>query len=410
MHDFIWVLPRDKAASLGEVGVSTTYILPRAHVTVDASELIGKFIWVVFRGENDRLALVLKAQEVDTILDGYYQDDFVLKPDLQNSLRIGSSFNKLASFAIEFASKAGEGFSEISLTDAEKFLLLLKNNNTVRLIPPANKILTNFIVENPPRNQALLARMVTQIAVSSFNFNDIWCDGRHKKYRSAPYASMAKAYIEHKFPRINLLEIDNELVSSDPYTSILNRKFEIDKSEQMSIPNGQAPRVDAIFKVLDPNQIYSRKFSAADLSMLDSIERIKKTEAAEHRHQEILRDVARYLLGEGIQPFQSGSVDLAYKLDETLQVFEIKTTNFENAISQAAKGAFQLACYKNALALDYESIAISLLLEDTGNADLNSFILQTMETLGISTYFYKVEIPWPDRLPNLPLQLLKVTK
>lgn len=402
MPDFIWVLPRDKAASLGESGVSSTYIIPRAHVRVNISDLLNGLIWVVLRGESDRLVLVIKAYEVDTILEGYYKNDFMIKPDMQNSLRIGSVFNQLSSFVTDVSAAASEGISEISLVDVDKLSFLLKNNASVRLTPPNNKSL-NFPVENPPKNQELLARMVTQIAVSSFNFNDIWCDGQKKRYRASPYASFAKAYIEYQFPKINLLEIEDVLVSSDPYTSILFRKFENKEPPHMLVSSGSVPRVDAIFKTLDPNQIFAREFSTSDLSTLNLLDQIKKTEAAEHRHQEILRDVTRYLIGQGIHPFQSESVDLAYKLNDTLHLFEIKTANLENAVSQASKGAFQLACYKNALAKNYEDIAISLLLEDTGSVDLNDFILDAVQTLGIRIYFYNGDKPWPLRLPNLPL-------
>ena len=410
MPDLIWVLPRDKAASLGGPGVSSAYIIPRAHVRVSVSDLLNRLIWVVLRGGSDRLVLVMKAYEVDTIIDGYYQDDFVIKPDMQNSLRIGTTFNQLISFVTDVSAAAIEGISEISLTEVEKLLFLLKSNTSVRLTLPSNKSLSNFMVENPPKNKELLARMVTQIAVSSFNFIDIWCDGRQKKFRTTPYASIAKAYMEFQFPKINLLEIEDVLVGSDPYSSILNRKFEIKVAPQMLVPSGRSPRVDAIFKTLDPDQIFSRKFSTSDLSTYDLLEQIKKTEAAEHRHQEILRDVSRYLIGEGIHPFQSESVDLAYKLNGTLQLFEIKTTSLDNAVSQASKGAFQLAFYKNALAENYESIAISLLLEDTGSSVLNLFILNTLQMLGISTYFYNGGIPWPKRLPNLPLKVCEVVK
>ena len=403
MSDFIWVLPRDQATSLGEVGVASSYILPRAHVGMNPAELVGKFIWVVLRGESDRLALVIKAHEVAKILDGYHRDDFILKPNLQNSLRIGAAFNTLASFTTNVAAPAKEGIAAISSSDAERLHALLKKNATRRLTVPSSKSLSIFVVENLPKNHDLLARMVTQVAVSSCNFNDIWCDGRHKKYRSAPYASMAKAWIETQFPNINLVDLDDVLVISDPYASILNRKFENDEATRNSPTSGKAPRFDAIFRALDPDKVFAREFTAVDLVKLNPLASIKKTEAAERRHQEILQDISRHLLEKGIQPFESESVDLAFTRGGNLMVFEIKTTNLENAISQAAKGGFQLAYYKNALNTLYESVVTSLLLEDTGSPELNRFIFQTMKTLGISTCFYNEHLSWPYRVTDFPL-------
>lgn len=407
MPDYIWVLPRDKAASLGTVGVSNEYILPRAHVRVNASDLLDHIIWVILRGEDDRLLLIITAQEINTLLDGYYKEDYILKPNLQNSLRIGSTFNELANFITEVSPNSSEGISEISSEDVYQLTLLLKKNSSIRLTQPSAKNISNIIIENPPKGKDLIARMVVLTAVSSFNLHDIWSDGRQKIFREAPFASLAKAYIEINFPMINLREIEEVLVNFDPYKSILNRKFDIERLPQTLISSRRAPCVDALFKSLDPNQIFAREFSSSDISTLNLLEQIKKTEAAEHRHQEILRDVARYLIDAGIHPFQSESVDLAYNLNSTLQLFEIKTTNLDNAISQASKGAFQLACYKNALDEHYETISISILLEDTGSSDLNSFISDTMRTLGIFTYFYNDNYPWPNRLPNLPINLLE---
>jgi hypothetical protein len=410
MSDFIWILSKDKAEFLGEIGVSETFILPRAYLITSASDLIDKIIWVILRGENDRLVLVIKVEKVDTILEGYYQDDLLIKPDLQSSLRVGSTFNNLASFVTEVAAKAGEGFSKISFTEVEQLSLLLNKNTAVRLISPSVKFLSNFVVDNPPKNQESLARLVSQVAVSSFNFNNIWSDGRNKKYIKAPFASLTKAYIEYKFPEINILEIEKLILDLDPYTSICHRKIILPKKTQKLLDYTRAPRVDTILRILDHNKIFARKFSTSNLSVIDFLDQMKKTEVAERRHQEILRDVAWYLCSQEIQPFQSESIDLAYKLDGTLQVFEIKTANFENAVSQASKGAFQLACYKNALALNYDSIGISLILDDTGSSDLNFFILHTMKTLGISTFFYDGKIPWPLRLPNFPLKIDDIGK
>ena len=404
MPDFIWILSRDKAASLGEVGVASSYILPRADVGESASELMGNVIWVLLRGENDRLALVIKVQGIYRILDGYHKDDFMIHPDLQKSLKIGSLYNQLASYVTDVSTSAREGISAIAQNDIEKLSRLLKTNIAVRLMPPSKKIISNFIVENPSRDHNLLARMVTQIAVSSFNFVDIFSDGRHKKYRLAPFASIAKAYMKTNFPSINFLEIDDQLVCSDPYASILNRKFEREVTTNMAVACAQAPRVDAIFMTIDPDKIFAREFTASCVAPFNPLDRIKKTEVAEKRHQEILRDISRFLLGEGIQSFQSESVDLAYNLSGKLYVFEIKTANLENAISQASKGAFQLACYKNALISHYGPIVISLLLEDTGSTNVNEFIFETLQTLGICAYFYNGALAWPHRVANLPLK------
>ena len=403
MADFVWVVPRDKAILLGEVGVSNTYIIPNSAFTGKSTDLIDSFLWVVLRGDSDRLVLVIKVLNIDRIIDGYYNNDFIVRPDPKYSFKIGSTFMSLASFEVKKQPVAIGAIGEITTEDAGKIIGIIFNNINVRLSPPVKRMFTDFIVEMPSKNKSVLARMVGQIAVSSFNFIDIWGDGKSKKYKSAPFASMSKAYIEMYYPQIDLKEIENLILDSDPFLSILSRDVKsINSLTHASMPS-HSPDVDIFFRLIDPENIFSREFTASSKLSSSIFDQIKKTEAAEKMHQDILRDVSRFLIGQGVQPFQSDSVDLAYMFGGELHIFEIKTSNVMNAISQASKGAFQLACYKNGLDPDYESITASLLIEDTGSEDLNKFLFETVLALGIKTYFYRPKLNWPSRVLGLPL-------
>ena len=403
MSDFLWVIPRDKALSLGEIGVSSSYIIPRSIVGDNLDDLVDGFIWVVLRGDSDRLVLVIKVQEIECILDGYYKHDFLVRPNLKLSLKIGSTFTSIASYEISFLPFAEHVITKITSAVVEKLIILLTKNITVRLISPTNNAFSNFLVELPSKNQAVLTRVVGENAVSHFNFIDIWSDGKSKKFSTAPYASMAKAYIEKNFPSVNLLQFEDVLLGADPFVGLVSRDLKFGDPASIFIESANPPQVDIIFKLIDPNNIFARKFTAKKNPANNHFNQIKKTEAAEQKHQDILRDVSRFLITEGVQPFHSNSVDLAYKSNGCLYIFEIKTSNCLNMISQASKAAFQLAYYKNSLSLDYESITYSLLIEDSGSENLNSFIFETMKTLGMSTFIYREGLNWPSRVSGLPI-------
>lgn len=399
MSDYIWVIPRDKANSLGALGVSSSYIIPSDHLRViSASDLLGCLVWVLLRGDTDRLALVLRVHKISTISNDYYQGDLLLKPDIQNSLRTGSSYRDLESFVTSISVESPEGLSTISSADIQSLSSLLARNVTVRLSRPNYRIFSRIDLDDIQKTRRTLARTVIQMAVSSFNLNEIWCDGRHKKYRTAPYASIAKAYLEYKFPEVDLSEIEEVLLNTDPLLTILGNKFTVREPTVEQVTKANAPSIDAMLGELNLNHIFARTFNASNSSDLDPLTQIKKTEKAEHRHQEILRDVSKYLLSQGVKPLQSKSIDLAYRSNSTLQLFEIKTSNIENAISQSSKAAFQLAAYKNALFLDHDKIVLFLILEDTRSSELNAFISKAMQVLGIGTYFYNEALPWPNRL------------
>src|SRR5690606_38223543 len=104
----------------------------------------------------------------------------------------------------------------------------------------------------------------------------------------------------------------------------------------------------------------------------------------------------------GITPLQSSSIDLFLATENAQSIFELKTTTQENILGQAAKGAFQLGCYKAALgSAEHIKSHLVLVMEATGIAELDSYASEILSTFGIRSLFYNVGKPWPDRLKGL---------
>jgi hypothetical protein len=165
----------------------------------------------------------------------------------------------------------------------------------------------------------------------------------------------------------------------------------------------RAPSVDVEFTEIDPDKIYARKFISVDSKFRDLEETLNKTEHAEKVHQAMLKDISSYLLTKGVVPYESGSIDLMFRSGSKLNVFEIKSSNAGNLLAQAAKGAFQLACYLNELIKDYGNLEARLVLHETGCREIQSYAIEVLTKLGIQALIYDPAQPWPKRLHGLQL-------
>jgi len=92
-----------------------------------------------------------------------------------------------------------------------------------------------------------------------------------------------------------------------------------------------------------------------------------------------------------------------YMFREKMNVFEIKSTNTDNILSQASKGAFQLACYLNELEKDYNNLNARLVLHVTESNGLQNYTVEALLRLGIGVLFYDPSKPWPSRLQGMLL-------
>ena len=121
--------------------------------------------------------------------------------------------------------------------------------------------------------------------------------------------------------------------------------------------------------------------------------------SAEKRHQEMLKDIAEYLLSQGRQAFQTSSVDLALMKGTELSIFELKSVNEENAFSQVEKGLFQLLYYGDALRQCGYLIAESgLVIEANLPVSAVEVFRRILNDVGVTLHVYDASKAWPDRL------------
>lgn len=115
----------------------------------------------------------------------------------------------------------------------------------------------------------------------------------------------------------------------------------------------------------------------------------------------MLRDISSYLKTQGFPPYESSSVDLMISVGEKTRIFEIKSSTPMNIVAQAAKGAFQMACYINAMVNDYQPLEAALILHKIEEPTLEKFVYDALDRLGVKYLTYDPNKKWPDRAKGL---------
>ncbi|MBU0688441.1 MAG: hypothetical protein KJ850_08870 [Gammaproteobacteria bacterium] len=400
MSDLVWVLDGDKGPSFGSSGVSGSYILPKNEVDLEPKSLAGRRLWVLLRGQEDRLLLLVKIKKVERIIEGYYSGDYWISPDMMGSLKLASEYVGAARYATMYTRSSKLGVSELSQESSDALVLLVKGSVQTKLLPPDRRSLSKIDFELMPSNGRRLAQSALRAVVSQLTLEQVWANGTGD--RLGAFSNFACALLTEKMGAKPSPSVVNDLKYFDPVSVMFSEGKPTAVHEKPS-PNYNAPSVDTEFSEIEPGKIYAREFVSVD-SMPRNLEAaLNKTEHAEKIHQAMLKDISEFLIANGIKPYESNSIDLLYRSREKMNVFEIKSSNSENILSQASKGAFQLACYLNELEKDYDDLNAKLVLHVTESAELQNYAVEALLRLGIKVLIYDPSKPWPSRVPGMLL-------
>jgi hypothetical protein len=400
MSDLVWVLDSEKGTFFGSSGVSGSYILPKNEVDFEPGSLSGRRLWVVLRRQEDRLLLLVKVKKVERIIDGYYSGDYLISPEMTGSFKLVSNYLGAIRYATMAARASKLGVSELSQESSDALALLVKGSIQLKLLPPDKRSLSKVDFQLVPSNNRRLAQSTLRAVVSHLTLEQVWANVTGD--RLGAFSNYACALLTEKMGTKPSPEIVGNLKAFDPVSLIF--------AEEKSTPewgepshNYNAPLVDTEFSEIEPGKIYAREFVSADSKQRNLEEALKKTEHAEKIHQAMLKDISEYLITNGIKPYESSSIDLLYRSGEKLNVFEIKSSNIDNILSQSSKGAFQLACYLNELSRDYDNLNAKLVLHTIQSPSLQKYVVEALLRLGIEVLFYDPNTNWPNRVQGLPL-------
>ncbi len=400
MADLVWILYSEKGQFFGSSGVSCSYILPKNEVTLEPKALAGRNLWIVLRGHEDRLFQLVKIKKVERIIDGYYSGDYLVTSEITESVKLMSSYTNGAKYSTSEIRSLNPGIYELSSGVSKSFYTLVKSSIQTKLLPPDRKSLSRIDFHLLPHNGRRLAKSALKAIVSHLTLEQVWSNGNGEKLGA--FSNYAYALLADKTGTKPSSDLVEALKTLDPVSVIFAEEKREMKSDSYA-KNSRAPCVDTEFSEIDPGKIYAREFVSVDSRIRDLEEALNKTEHAEKVHQAMLKDISEFLISNGITPYESASIDLIYISGDKLNVFEIKSANADNVLSQAAKGAFQLACYLNELSKDYDNLDARLILHETENYELQNYAAEILARLGVRVLVYDSSKPWPSRVQGMQL-------
>ena len=398
MVDFVWVITSDKQSALGQGGVSASYIVPQQQMNSNEKKLRGSRVWMVLRGQEDRCLGVITTKRIERFSEGYHTGDFLITCDLNASMRLSAGFETAKPYAITDTQKLSIGINRISDDIADKLKALISNTVQVKLAAPSDAFLATVKFDSMPKKGVGIAKMALSQIIQKYALDQIWASGTGAKL--GPFGNFA-ARLLSIHGQESAVEIVNFLKDNDPLRILLQQAAPTGTGNEHNNSSVSQKVVDLDFTEIDPATIYAREFVASDTGLPDLESALNKTEAAEQLHQAMLRDISTYLKGKAFSPYESGSVDLMINYHERTKIYEIKSSNIMNVIAQAAKGAFQIACYVNAMKVDYNPLDAALIMHKIDDENLEKFTHEALKQLGIRYLVYNPAHEWPDRVKGL---------
>lgn len=394
MSDFVWLLPAEKASAFGASGVSTGYLVPQNVIKLDPANLIRKRIWLVLRGQEDRLFKAIKVKSVERIVEGYHAGDFLVTPIITESFKLSANYASSLYLRTDAVKHLDFGVSAIDSQIGIGFTEIVKSHIQVKLVPPDHKLIEQLKFDVLTKNSQHLVKSALASIISRFSLEQIWANG--SGLRLGAFANFANSLLKDKLSTVDIADLTKQLSALDPIQQLSQPL--LNKNES----NKNLPSVDTEFIPIDPDKIYSREFLFKK-NTIDIEAALEKTENAEKQHQSMLKDIVLYLISREITPYASSSVDLLYQTNGHNIFVEIKSSTAVNIMAQAAKGSFQLACYWLELRKIYDGLVPILILQKTCNDAIESFVRDALQSLGLTVLFYDPLNSWPDRVASLPI-------
>ena len=399
-HSFVWVIPEATVRFMSaNGGVSPCYTLPLIDLP-GADSIPGSRVYIVARaGRRDLVFARVIVDSVERCEDEAANVlGHLLNIDVGSSCRFIRGCNDVN--AIDYETKLFDemslSFAPISVEVADELDSLL-NSRVNRLLKHYSD--REFSRISPPINHCNSAYadmvLIREIALQ-FPMSELWGN----QHIGNPVANLAIEYLK-KHPEFvssgSAEEVIERLSALPPLTSSgIHVPRRSKKGIVTSAPT--MPNVDLSLMPIVPQNVKVRKFVARRTSIsVDSV--LQKTESAEKRHQEMLKDIATFLLSKGENVFQSESIDMAMRSKDGLLVFELKSTNENNIVSQIAKGLFQLLYYSDALAQCGVTVAgKGLIIEANLTPEMVDVFSRLLANAGMVLYLYDMRNAWPRRV------------
>lgn len=391
MNNLIWILPKEKSSLFKTRGISREYLVPARYAEKIKKVKIGAKILVFLRDKTDRLFLIISVEGIEEILEGINKNDFLITANLSESLKIGSDFKEIKEHEILIRQKPAPGIHVFSGPDTNRIIKKLFEKPIIKMLKPD----VTRLIQNRPHQlfQPFINKYsyFTNVITENFNLVDVWQIADTPE--NGPFSDFGIKMYESTFNK-KVVSEKSRFLKSDPFKNLLKG------NDKTYIAANRIQEAEEIY-LLETEKIFARKYVLRN-PVLQTLENaLNKTEEAEKRHQDILRDICSFLDEKKIIPFFNSAIDLLFFYKNTTHIVEIKSCNSKNILSQASKGLLQLALLKNKYKKEHINIRPVLILEKTSQEKTEKIINESLNEIGISTIPYNKDRSWPDRAENL---------
>lgn len=393
--EYVWAFDESALAAGLDGAFSLEYHVPDSKMKVKPDLLVGSRVWLVVRSGNENfLYAVLNPSIVELYQQGKYKDDFLLRCEPFSSVRFLPRQESRIPWTLSF--QGGEDIRECTDQELSTFVGMIKKNHRVGFSATPRAVL-----ESVPQTafadieHAVPDQLMSTLRVVSF--------GDVSRSRSLPNSISALggivlAILKSTHPHLKEPDVVKLLAALDP----ISETEEVMKSsgDILRVLSSLPPVVDTFLEEIDTDKISPRTFVAKAPD--SSLEWLDKTNDAEQAHEQILKDLVLYLKSKGFKVYKTRSFDLFAKKADLQYLWEIKSANNFNSVSQGEKGIVQLLRYSTALMDgDENNIKFLLLLQDSGQHAVHRYLSKMAGRAGSELWLYNEDKDWPNRISSL---------
>lgn len=399
MTSYVWKFPFERMARSDLF--SAEFISIPTEMNVDPTMLIGRRIWLVANMGPDRDYLYghLVVDEISIIEEGVNRGHFILSTARLLSFRIlPHDRDHFHRWQLP-QTLSLVGISEIADSTQNLFIDIIFRNE-IRSFNPPNPTKIRSVKIPKSSSPRFLGRELYCSILSQFALGDLERWGKNTEW--SPFAVLAVL----KCQDMGILGASvNEVLRLD--TFLLSC---IGTTTEILLPTPSAffsdtPIVDTMLTSLEPDNIVARRFLRPS-NCDKNIQSLSRLQAAELRHQEILRDIASFLVSNSIQIFMSRSLDIALWLRDGLFLGEIKSATPANFVSQAEHGIIQLLKYEMAFEDDGFPVGVKALIVEAAASEATvDYMRKLARKGGVKIFIYDGMVSWPNRVIGI-LELL----
>lgn len=404
--EFVWFFTETALGKNFKGPFSLEYVLPKLLLHSEPLSLINTRIWLVvnIKGEN-YLYAVIYPSSIEQFEEGKYKGDFLLNSDPYLSIRFLPRHESLNPWIV---SLQNDQLGIRALSDFEQKYLIKTVNDNSRVsfsLPTAN------IIESLQDTQYKdIVRIVPDLlmkAIRSVAFGDT------SRVHSFPDSLSGFGGVVLSILKQNHSELDENTIIKilsqlDPILSLSQNPLASRDAEEEAFRD-TPPIVDTYLETIDSDMIYPRIFVIGRDN--DQVYGIDKTEIAEKEHQVIVKELVTYLNSKGFNIYKTRSFDILAKYNDKQFLWEIKSANYQNIISQGEKGILQLLRYSLALAdTGNQNVKLFLLINDTGQTEKKKYLSRMARQVGVEIFYINRNGIWPNKVTDSEFNTLLIDK